>query len=93
LDTIEAVGVGEGRSYMETDHTLRHYRETWFPKMLARGMWASDDAEFGHEENMKEAAFQHYLECLSRYTPPELSEAKLAEIKRIVERARRALLA
>ncbi|MCJ7736937.1 MAG: trimethylamine methyltransferase family protein, partial [Anaerolineae bacterium] len=92
LDTIEAVGVGEGRSYMETDHTLRHYRETWFPKMLARGMWASDDAEFGHEENMKEAAFQHYLECLSRYTPPELSEAKLAEIKRIVERARRAVL-
>jgi len=92
LDTIETVGVGAGKSYMEADHTLRHYRETWFPKMLARGMWASDDIEFGHEEQMKEAAFQHYLECLSRYTPPELDEDKHREIKRIAAHSRHALL-
>jgi len=92
LDTIEEVGLEEGQSYMGTDHTLRHYRETWFPQWLARGMWADDNVEFGREAHMLDSAHQHYRECIARYEPPDLDPVKSVELNHIVDRARCALV-
>lgn len=92
VETIEMVGVGEGKSYLPTDHTLRHFRETWFPKFLCRGMWQGDEIEFQREQRMLEAAHQHYKDAIARYVPPAVDTHKLKEIHKIVERARHHLL-
>jgi trimethylamine--corrinoid protein Co-methyltransferase len=92
LETIERVGVGEGKSYLETDHTLRHYRQTWFPTYLARGMWEDDEQEFGHQQRMMDEAYAHYQACLEEYEPPELAVGVGDEIDRIIQAARSALL-
>lgn len=92
LETIAQVGPGEGKSYLDTEHTLRHFRETWFPKFLYRGMWETDDIEFQREQKMLETAYRHYREAIARCTPPELDEAKRQEMHKIVERARQTLL-
>ncbi|NLE45173.1 MAG: hypothetical protein GX620_10660 [Chloroflexi bacterium] len=92
VDTIAEVGVGEGKSYLTSDHTLRHYRETWFPEYLVRGMWESDAVEFAREAQMMERAYQHYRDCVARYAAPQIDESKLRQIRRIVARAREDLL-
>ncbi len=92
LDVIEAVGAGEGRSYIDVEHTLRHCRETWFPRYLYRGVYEDDATEHGRDRQMLEAANRHYQECVARYRPPAVDEAKRREMRAIVERARKALL-
>ncbi|MCJ7737590.1 MAG: trimethylamine methyltransferase family protein, partial [Anaerolineae bacterium] len=92
VDTIAEVGVGEGKSYLATDHTLRHYKETWFPRYLVRGMWESDAVEFSREQRMLDQAFQHYRACVAAHEKPALDAAKLAEIHKIVGKAREHLL-
>jgi trimethylamine--corrinoid protein Co-methyltransferase len=93
LEVIQAVGVGEGKSYLETEHTLRHFRETWFPRFLYRGVYENDADEFGRDRQMLDAANQRYKSAIARYTPPAIDEAKLKDIRKVVERARRTLLA
>lgn len=92
VETIERVGAGEGRSYLDTEHTLRHFRKTWYPQFLSRGIWEGDEIEFQREEKMLRDAHERYKDAISRYVPPAVEEAKLDEIHRIVERARRDLL-
>ena len=92
VETINAVGVGEGGSYLDAAHTMAHFRETWFPNLLCRSPWVSDEIEFQREAKMLEAAHQCYKEAIARYTPPAKDEDKLNEIRKIVARARRHLL-
>jgi len=91
LETIAAVGAGEGKSFLDTEHTLRHFRETWFPRYLYRGVYMDDAAEHGRDREMLDAAHAHYRESIARYIPPALDDAKVKEMRRIVERARQAI--
>ncbi len=93
LEAIEAVGAGEGRSFLEAEHTLHHCRETWFPRYLYRGVYGDDATEHGRDRQMLDAANQHYRECIARYQPPTLDEGRRKDIRRIVARARQTLLA
>ena len=92
VDTIAAVGVGGGKSYLDTEHTLRHFRDTWFPAFLYRGAWEGDAAEFQRDERMLAQAHQQYRRAVARYEPPAVGDDVLKEVRRIVERARRHLL-
>jgi trimethylamine--corrinoid protein Co-methyltransferase len=92
LEVIQAVGIGEGKSYLETKHTLRHFRETWFPRFLYRGVYGDDVIEHSRDQQMLEAANQRYKDAIARYTLPAVDETKLKEIKKIVKRARQSLL-
>jgi trimethylamine---corrinoid protein Co-methyltransferase len=92
VDTIDAVGVGEGKSYLDAEHTLMHFRDTWFPQFISRNPWANDETEFGCDARMLDAAHQHYLDAITRDEPPDRDEDTLREVRKIVERARRHLL-
>ena len=92
VDTIHAVGVGEGKSYLDSEHTLMHFRDTWFPQYISRGAWESDEAEFNSDARMLDAAHRHYLDAIARYEPPNRDEDTLREVRKIVERARKHLL-
>ena len=92
VQVIAEIGPGEGRSFLDTEHTLRHCREMWFPQLLTRGMWEGDEIEFRREQQMLAQAHQRYRDALAHYTPPALELDRIAEIRHVVERARRALL-
>jgi len=93
LETILQVGPGERGSYLESEHTLHHCRELWFPRFFQRGPFEGDEIEQRRDRQMLEAANQHYKDCLARYTPPELAEETRRELHQIVHRARQVLLA
>jgi trimethylamine---corrinoid protein Co-methyltransferase len=92
LETIQSIGPGERGSYLDAEHTLAHYRETWFPKYLARGAYLGDVQEQNRDRQMLDAAHQHYLDAIARYTPPDVDRDKLKEIGKIVAMAQKHLV-
>lgn len=92
VDVIAQVGPGEGRSFLDTVHTLRHCRETWFPRFFYRGEYQDDVVENGRDKAMLDAANAHYKAAFARYVPPALPESKVKDITQVIERARKVLL-
>jgi trimethylamine--corrinoid protein Co-methyltransferase len=92
LDVIQAVGFGKKQTYLKTGHTLRHFRETWFPRFLYRGEYGDDAVEHGRDRQMLDAANQQYKDALTRYEPPVMDKEKMREIRKIVKQAQRKLL-
>jgi len=93
LDTIASIGSGIGSSYLEAEHTLRHYRRNlWFARLLDRSVWrdATDEAEPDHR--LLERAQKQFDEIMGRYRPPEVDCDMLAKARQVVDRARRDLL-
>jgi trimethylamine--corrinoid protein Co-methyltransferase len=85
LDVIHQVG--PGGEFLTQDHTLRHFKEDWFPTMLDRGnydAWSRQGKRtLGQRANDK---VKHILET---HTPPPLPEAVSENLARIIERAER----
>jgi trimethylamine--corrinoid protein Co-methyltransferase len=93
LEVIQSVGFGKGKTYLETGNTLRHFRETWFPRFLYRGAYGDDTVEHNRDRQMLDAANQWYKDAIARYAgPPAVDETKLKEMHKIVEQARKKLL-
>jgi trimethylamine:corrinoid methyltransferase-like protein len=92
VDVIAQVGSGGEHSFLDSEHTLHHYRETWFPRFLYRGEYEDDDVEHHRDKAMLDAANAHYKDAISRYAPPAIDSGKLRDVLKIVERARQALL-
>ncbi|MFB3883138.1 MAG: trimethylamine methyltransferase family protein [Armatimonadota bacterium] len=93
LETVTAVGSGIGRSYLETEHTLTHYRKSlWFPRLLDRSVWQGDDAERDTDARLLQRAQAQFDEVMSRYLKPEVDEDRLAAVRAVVAKARRELL-
>ncbi|MCK5805613.1 MAG: trimethylamine methyltransferase family protein, partial [Lentisphaeria bacterium] len=89
LDEIDQVGIGESGSYLNTDHTFRHFRKAlWMPKLLDVSMW-HDGEETGREQRMLEEANKQWKECLANRQAPKINEALLGEVHEVVERAKR----
>ena len=89
LDLIDRVGIGEGRSYLDTEHTFEHYREAlWMPQLLDVSMWR-DGQEAGREGRMLERAGQKWRALVEAWEQPEVDADLLAGVHRIVERAKR----
>jgi len=93
LEAIAAVGSGVERSYLETEHTLTHYRRSlWFGKLLDRGVWREDRDEAHPDAGLLERAQAQFNEVMASYRPPEVDRDKLARVKGVVARARRELV-
>lgn len=86
LDVIDAVG--PGGSFLGTEHTVRHFRENWFPKLLDRNTyeaWAQNG-----KLTLGDKANQQVRHILETHQPKPLDDAikqKLAEIIARVESA------
>jgi trimethylamine---corrinoid protein Co-methyltransferase len=91
LDVIDSIGAGERGSYLETEHTLHHYRQAWFPKFLYRGPYEGDQVEHSRDRQMLDAASQRFKQAISRYVPPQVDPNKIKELHKIVENAKKTL--
>lgn len=93
LDTMAHSGSGLSRSYLESEHTLRHYRQSlWFPRLFDRGVWRDDRNESHPDAAMLKRAQAQFTEVMSRYSKPEVDEEKLARVRQVVNRAREGLI-
>lgn len=91
IDLQGAVDVDLGflRNHLASEHTLAHFRELWTPTLIDRRGWrgAAGDRE------MLEKAQGQISDLLTAYRKPEGREDKLARMRAVVERARRAFAA
>jgi trimethylamine--corrinoid protein Co-methyltransferase len=93
LDTVISIGPGIGESHLESEHTLKHYRQNlWFAQLLDRRVWRGDADEAQPDRWLLERAQGQFNEIMSRYQPPPVDRDMLAKAREIVNRARNALL-
>ncbi|NQT48511.1 MAG: trimethylamine methyltransferase family protein [Chloroflexi bacterium] len=83
LDVIDRVGPG-GHFLSET-HTLRHFRENWYPKLLDREN--RENWEAGGRLTLGNRARIRIREILESHQSPPLDEAVLAKLGFIIQRA------
>lgn len=83
LDLIH--DLGPAGSFLESDHTLAHYRERWYPRLIER---------FGYEgwrsrgaRTLAERAADRVDEILASHVPHPLDHATAAAVHAVVERA------
>jgi len=92
LDEIDTVGIGAGKTYMDTDHTFAHFREAlWMPKLLDVSMW-HDGEEADRERQMLKKANKQWKDYLANWKQPDVNEDLVAEIHEVVERAKREIV-
>jgi trimethylamine--corrinoid protein Co-methyltransferase len=83
LDVIDQVG--PGGHFLGEDHTLKHFRQNWVPKLLdrsTRGEW-----EAGGQLTLKDRAQAKVREILEQYQPAPLDEVTAAELEAVIQRA------
>ena len=85
LDLVDRIGP-EG-SFLETDHTVAHYRERWYPTLMNRQPYATWLARGG--TTLAERAAQRVDRLLASHGPPPLPDAARNAIDEILERAAR----
>jgi trimethylamine--corrinoid protein Co-methyltransferase len=93
LDMITSVGSGIGASHLDSEHTLRRYRQDlWFPALMDRRVWSGEREEEHPDERLLKRTEAQFREVMSRYRPPEVDRDKLTKIRQVVAKARRDLV-
>lgn len=83
LDVIDAVG--PGGHYLEQRHTLRHFRNNWFPKLMHRGSRAA--WEEAGRKTLGARAAERARQLLSSHTPKPLDAGVSKALDKIIQRA------
>jgi trimethylamine--corrinoid protein Co-methyltransferase len=83
LDVIDEVG--PGGDYLTTEHTLRHYKECWYPNVFDRLSYQSwtEAGRTGALEKARNSA----RDAIANHRPEPLPEATLEALKSIVAAA------
>ncbi len=82
------VDLGFLENHLGSEHTLAHFRELWRPALIDRRGWRGQISD----RQMLEQAQGQIGELLAAYRKPEGREDRLAQMRAVVERARRALV-
>ena len=80
LDLIDQVGP-DGQ-FLDTDHTLRHYKERWSPKLLERGNYEHWVAR--GSKSLGQRAADHVTKVLATHKPEPLPADVAKAIHQIV---------
>jgi len=83
LDVIDRVG--PGGHFLEERHTLRHFRENWFPRLLDRGNVSEWDAEGRLTLGDRTAA--RVREIFESHEPLPLEEVVADRLAAVIQRA------
>jgi trimethylamine--corrinoid protein Co-methyltransferase len=83
LDVIDQVG--PGGHFLAEDHTLRHFRENWYPKLLDRE--SREGWEAHGRLTLGDRANAHVREILETHQPQPLDEAVAAKLEKIIQEA------
>jgi trimethylamine--corrinoid protein Co-methyltransferase len=81
LEVIDSVG--PGGHYLDTDHTLRHFRQAWMPDLVG-DRHTFDAWKAQGEQNLGERANERVKHILQTHVSKPLPEAIEAEITRIL---------
>ena len=93
LDLIESLEFGAGRTYLEAEHTLEHFRQVgWNPRLFDRTYCDHTAPVVLGDEEMLEKADRTWRELVAAQTPPEHDAAFLKELDRIIDAAKQELL-
>ncbi len=87
LKDILAVGTGQDKSHMETEHTLKHYRECYHNRLFDVSPYADGD-EDARNRRVLERAHEIVVETEKQYVPPDVDRHKLAAVRKVIDRAR-----
>jgi trimethylamine--corrinoid protein Co-methyltransferase len=87
VDLIDEVGP-DGH-FLDSDHTLRHFRDAWYPELIERTDYARWSA--GGAKTMAERAGEYVDKILAEHQPPLLPDDAARAVKAVVERAERTL--
>jgi trimethylamine--corrinoid protein Co-methyltransferase len=82
LDLVDEVGI-DG-SFLDTEHTLEHYRERWYPTLFERYSHEGWQARGG--QSLLDRAAARVSELLAAHRPPEIDPAAAQAIRAVVER-------
>jgi trimethylamine--corrinoid protein Co-methyltransferase len=83
LEVIDQVG--PGGDHLSTEHTLRHFKECWYPNLIDRSTYQSW-ANAGRPE-MVQKARQIARDAIANHRPEALSESTLAALQDVVAAA------
>jgi trimethylamine--corrinoid protein Co-methyltransferase len=83
LDEIERVG--PGGMYLNSRHTQKHFRETWYPDLFERGSYT--DWEKKGSQTLLERASARVKKLLLEHQPEPLPEEMKSKLRKIVESA------
>jgi trimethylamine--corrinoid protein Co-methyltransferase len=94
VDLIERMEFCQESAYVQTDHTLRHFRHVlWDPRLLDRTYRKEESAPPGRaDEELLRRADRAWRDRLAAQRPIEVDPRFRAEVERIVAAARRDLL-
>jgi trimethylamine--corrinoid protein Co-methyltransferase len=88
LGTILSVAHAEKGDYLQTEHTLRHFRSALsLPELAGCAGWTGVDSE----EPVLRRAQRKVDELIASYRKPDVDEDMLAKLRAVVERAREEL--
>jgi len=77
--------LGPNGDYMSTDHTLKHFRERWYPTVFERGNY--DQWQDKGAKTLGERAAERVEEILAEHKPEPLPEDVAQAVHAVVERA------
>jgi len=83
LDVIHQVG--PGGHFLAEDHTLRHFRENWYPRLLDRDNRPGWEAR--GRPTLGDRASARVREILETHQPPPLDDAVSAALEVVIHRA------
>ena len=81
LDLIH--DVGPGGQYLTSEHTLKHFKENWFPTLISRlpyEKWAKEG-----KKDLKTRAKEKVIHILEIHVPRPLDEGIRTELRKIVQ--------
>ncbi len=94
VDLINERLFGEQGTYLESEHTLAHFKEVgWNPRLLERRYFDHTQPAPSGDERLLEQADRTWREMLANQSGPTPDSAMIREVDRIVAAARRELLA
>ncbi|HWQ53747.1 MAG TPA: trimethylamine methyltransferase family protein [Bryobacteraceae bacterium] len=94
IDLINELEFCETSTYLENEHTFRHFRDVlWVTRMFDRTYRNGDIAPHQEDRCLLEKADKAWRDLVSRQKPLEVDSRFAAELDRIVEAAKAELLA
>ncbi len=94
VDLINELLFCERRTYLESEHTLAHFRQVgWNPRLFDRSYFDHTGAAPCGDERILQQADQTWRRLVANHQAPTLDSAMMRELDRIVTAAKKELLA
>ena len=93
LDLIEEMTRKGTTNFLDTDHTIRHFRlEQWYPKWFDRSRWQGQSFEVEAERKMLGRIDRYCRDAVKQYERPDIDQHRIDELRRIFLAAEREIV-